>query len=168
MAQQMPMQTPQDLFVHELSEVLSAERLIAEMLGEASGMVQDQKIRDGLEQHRRETEQHAKNVEQAISQLGAQPHPVQCHAVEGLHQDLREAAKSNPSPEVLQGLVVGGACKTEHFEIAAYNGLVKKAQAMGQNEVGELLQQNLQDEQKMLKQVAGVADQLTQQMAQQQ
>ncbi len=71
----------------------------------------------------------------------------------------------NPSPMVLEGLVTGGACKTEHYEIAAYTGLVEKARAMGQTEAAQLLQQNLQEEQQMLQQVEQISRQLTQQMA---
>jgi ferritin-like metal-binding protein YciE len=66
---------------------------------------------------------------------------------------------------VLEGLVTGGACKTEHYEIAAYTGLVEKARAMGQTEAAQLLQQNLQEEQQMLRQVEQISQQLTQQMA---
>ena len=73
--------------------------------------------------------------------------------------------QANPSPEVLQGLIVAGACKTEHLEIAAYTGLVEKAQAMGQTQAAELLQQNLREEQQMLQKVEQIASELTRQMA---
>ena len=165
MATQMPMQTPQDLFVHELSSILSAEQIITQMLSEAQGLVQDSQVRQGLQQHERETQQQIQNLQQVLQQLGAQPHPVECHAMKGLVQELHEAQQANPSPEVLQGLVVACAAKTEHFEIAAYTGLVKKAAAMGQREIAGLLQQNLQQEQAMLQQVEAISDTLTQRMA---
>lgn len=164
-AKQMPMQTPQDLFVHELSDVHSGEQIIIQMLGEAQGMVQNSQLQQGLQAHMRESEQQARNLEQVFQIMGAQPHPITCHAAEGLRQSLMEVVQSNPSPEVLEGAVVAGACKTEHLEIASYEGLVKKAQAMGQQEVARLLQQNLQQEQAMLQRVQGISDQLTQQMA---
>ena len=97
--------------------------------------------------------------------MGVQPHPVQCHAVEGLFEELKEAQQSGPSPEVLEGLVAGGAAKTEHYEIAAYTGLIEMARAMGQTEAAQLLQQNLQEEQQMLKQVEQISQQMTRQMA---
>lgn len=161
----MPMKTPQDLFVHELSDIHSAEQIIAKMLGEAQGMVQNPQLKQGLQQHEQETRQHAKNIEQIFQQMGAQPHQVECKAVQGLFEELKEAKQSQPSPEVLEGVVAGGAAKTEHYEIAAYTGLVKKARAMGQTEAAQLLEQNLQQEQTMLQQVEQIGDQLTQQMA---
>ena len=139
-SRQMPMQTPQDLFVHELSDIRNAEQIFIQMLEQAQGMVQNPQLQEGLR-------------------------PIECHAAQGLYQELQEAQQSNPSPQVLEGLVVGGACKTEHYEIAAYTGLVEKARAMGRTEAAQLLQQNLQEEQQMLQRVEQISQQLTQQMA---
>jgi ferritin-like metal-binding protein YciE len=164
-AKQMPMRTPQDLFVHELSEMHNAEQIIVQMLEEAQGLVQNPRLKEGLRMHADQSRQHAQRVQQVIQQIGDQPHPVQSHAVEGLHQELQDAQKSKPSPQVMDGLVTGGAAKTEHYEIAAYTGLVEKARAMGRAEAAQLLQQNLQEEQQMLRQVEQISQQLTQQMA---
>ena len=164
-ANQMSMQTPQDLFVHELSDIHNAEQLIVQMLGDAQGLVQNPRLKEGLRMHQEQSRQQAQRIQQIFQLMGMQPHPVQCHAVEGLYQELQEAQQFNPSPEVLEGLVVGGAAKTEHYEIAAYTGLIEKARAMGQTEAAQLLQQNLQEEQQMLQQVEQIAQQLTQQMA---
>ena len=162
---QMPMKTPQDLFIHELSDIRSGEQIIAQTLSEAQGLVQNPQVKQGLQKHEQETRQQIQNLEQVFQQLGAQPHPITCHAAEGLRQSLMEVVQSQPSPQVLEGAVVAGASKTEHLEIAAYTGLVEKARAMGQTEAARLLEQNLRQEQNMLQQVEQVSQQLTQQMA---
>jgi len=161
----MSMKTPQDLFIHELSDIHSAEQIIVQMLGDAQGMVQNPQLKQGLQKHQQESQQQAQNVAQVIQMMGASPHPITCHAAEGLRQSLMEVAQASPSPEVLEGAVVAGAIKTEHLEIAAYSGLLEKARAMGQTEAAQLLQQNLQQEQNMLQQLEGISKQLTQQMA---
>src|SRR5215204_3886439 len=155
---QMPMQTAQDLFVHELSDIHNAERIIIQMLEEAQGMVQNPQLKEGLRMHAEQSRQQAQRIQQVSEQMGVQPHPIECHAAQGLYEELQEAQQAKPSPQVLEGLVVGGACKTEHYEIAAYTGLVEKARAMGQTEAAQLLQQNLQG-------VEQISQQLTQQMA---
>ncbi len=165
MADRMPMQTPQDLFVHELSDIYSGEQIIVQMLGEAQGLVQNPQLQQGIHAHMHESEQQARNVEQVLQLMGAQPHPITCHAAEGLRQSLMDVVQSQPSPEVLEGAVVAGAIKTEHLEIAGYSGLVKKARAMGQSEAAQLLEQNLRQEQRMLQQLETISDLLTQQMA---
>jgi ferritin-like metal-binding protein YciE len=161
----MSMQTPQDLFVHELSDIHSAEQIIVKMLEQAQGLVQNPQLKDGLRMHAEQSRQHAQRVQQVMQQMGAQLHPVQCHAVQGLQQEVQEVQKAKPSPQVLDGIITGGACKTEHYEIAAYTGLIEKARAMGQTDAAKLLEQNLKDEQQMLKQVEQISHQLTQQMA---
>jgi ferritin-like metal-binding protein YciE len=150
---QLSMQTPTDLFVHELSDTYSAEQLILQMLQDAQGLVQNPTLAQGLQTHFQQTQQHVANLEQVFQQLGQQPHPVVCHAAAGLRQSL------------LEGAVVGGACKTEHLEIAAYTGLITKATVMGHPQVAQLLMQNLQDEEQTLQQLETIGQQLAQQMA---
>jgi ferritin-like metal-binding protein YciE len=157
----MPMRTARDLFIHELSDTLSGERLVAQMLEENQRLVQDPQLRQGLQQHEQETRQQIHNLEEVFRLLGGQPRPVECHAARGLFRSLQEVAEANPSPEVLEGAVVAGAAKTEHLEIAAYTGLVEKAQAMGQSQVAQLLRQNLAQEEAMLRRVEDVAQRLT-------
>ena len=165
MATNMSMQTPQDLFIHELSDMLSAEQIIVEMLREASGVVSNPQLKQGLTAHLTESEQQARNIEQILSQMGTKPHPVTCHAAQGLRQSLQDGLKAKPSAEVCDGLVTGGAIKTEHLEIAGYTGLIEKAQAMGQTEAVTLLQQNLAGEEKTLQKLQTISQQLTQQAA---
>ena len=162
---QMPMQTPMDLFVHELSDIHSAEQIIAKMLHEAHGMTSNPDLKQAMQQHEQETNQQAANLEQIFQQLGQQRHPVTCHAVEGLMKELQEAKQANASPQVLDGIILGGGMKTEHYEISAYEGLIKKAQAMGDQQCAQLLQQNLQQEQKTLQMLTQISDQMVQQMA---
>ena len=143
----MQMQTPQDLFMHELSAQLSAERGIETMLAEARGLVQTPQILQGIEHHLHETQEQASNLQQAIQLAGGQAHEVHCHTVDGMMQDLHEALAANPSPMVIEGLILCSAAKTEHMEIAAYTSLIEKANAMGMSEISILLQQNLKQEQ---------------------
>ena len=161
---QMPMQTPQDLFVHELSDMLSAEQIIVTMLQEAQGVVSNPQLQQGLQLHETQTRQHAERLQQVLQMVGGQPHPVECHAAAGLRQSLQEGLQAKPSAQVIDGLVTGGACKTEHLEIAAYTGLVEKARALGQLEAAQLLSQTLREETEMLRQVEQISQQLTQQM----
>jgi ferritin-like metal-binding protein YciE len=61
---------------------------------------------------------------------------------------------------------LGGASKTEYYEIASYKGLLEKATMMGQQQVTQLLQQNLQQEEAMARKVEQLSKQLGKQMIQ--
>ena len=59
-------------------------------------------------------------------------------------------------------MILGGAAKTEHHEIAVYNGLIMKADALGEEDVANLLRENLEQEEHTLREVDETARELTQ------
>jgi ferritin-like metal-binding protein YciE len=61
-------------------------------------------------------------------------------------QKIMKEAKN--APQVLDCAIAGSASKVEHYEISTYRGLITGAQMMGQREVVNLLNQNLQQEEK--------------------
>lgn len=160
----MPMQSPRDLFLYELSALHSSEQMIAQMLPMLAQEASDPQVQQGLEHHLEETQQQISNLEQVFQQLGAQPMQVQSMAVDGLRQDHDTFLQQQPSEQALTGFIVAASAKTEHFEMACYRGLVQKAQAMGEQEVVQLLQQNLQQEETMAQKVEQISQQLSQQM----
>ena len=54
----------------------------------------------------------------------------------------------------------GAAARTEHYEIAAYNGLIEMARALGESEAVGLLEENLKEEREALHEVESVAKKL--------
>jgi ferritin-like metal-binding protein YciE len=63
----------------------------------------------------------------------------------------------------VDAVILAGAAETEHHEIAVYEGLITDAQAMGKDDIVQLLQQNLEQEQHTLEEVKQAAQQLAQQ-----
>jgi ferritin-like metal-binding protein YciE len=59
-------------------------------------------------------------------------------------------------------VITSGAAETEHHEIAVYEGLITQAQAMGKEDIVQLLQQNLEQEQHTLEEVKQAMKQLVQ------
>jgi ferritin-like metal-binding protein YciE len=143
--------TPQALFVHELSDIRSAESIILTMLEEAMEAVSDTQLKAGLKAHHKQTEQHLANVDQVFELIGAKPESIECKGAKGLHEEAKEAVKEKPVPEILDSMIASGAMKTEHYEIVAYEGLVDQAKSLGQSEAAKLLQDNLKDEKETLK-----------------
>jgi ferritin-like metal-binding protein YciE len=60
------------------------------------------------------------------------------------HDDF--VANESPTSEVLDAFLTGAGARTEHYEIAAYEGLVTMATAMGEEDVASLLNANLEQE----------------------
>lgn len=162
----MGMQTPQDLFLHELGDMYDAERRILQMLPAMATECDNDQVRQEFQRHEQETKQQAQNLEQCFQALGAKPPQTTCAAIAGMKQEHDSFLKEKPAPEILTMFDLGGASKTEHYEIASYTSLIEQAQLMGQQECARLLQQNLQQEQAMAMTVRQLSQKLGIQAAQ--
>jgi ferritin-like metal-binding protein YciE len=145
------MNTPQALFVHELSDIRSAERIILTMLDEAIEAASNAQLKAGLKAHHKQTEQHLANVDQVFELIGEKPESIECKGAKGLYEEAQDAIKEKPAAEILDSMLASGAMKTEHYEIVAYEGLIDQAKSLGQTEAAKLLRDNLKDEKDTLK-----------------
>jgi ferritin-like metal-binding protein YciE len=160
----MSMETPRDLFLHELSDTYSAEQVILEMIPKLVDEVEDKDLQAALKQHEKETRQQIKNLDQAFKLLGEQPEEMTCFGAEGLKKEHDSFVKEKPSAEVMTLFIAGAAGKTEHYEIESYTGLVDMANLMGEKDVAKLLQENLKQEEAMAKKVEQLEKRLGKQL----
>jgi ferritin-like metal-binding protein YciE len=108
-------------------------------------------------------------VEQAFGKLGEKPTAEKCPGIEGIKQEHDDfVAKESPSQDVLDSFLTGAGARTEHYEIAAYEGLVTMAEAMGETEVVELLTENLEQEKTTLEKLNTIGKRLAEDGAKQQ
>jgi len=156
----MPLQTPRELFVHELSDTMSAEQIVLKMLGELQSESTNKDVTAAYKHHQQETEGQIKNLEKVFAQLGEQPEETTCHAAEGLKKEHDALKEEDPSPMVQEMGNLGGAAKTEHYEIASYTVLVQMARDLGERECVDLLNENLSQEKEMARTVESLAKQL--------
>lgn len=155
------MTEPRELFLHELGDVLFAERLLVKALPQLQREASDEELATAFEEHLEQTKQHVANVEAAFEALGEKPKAEKCAAIEGIkeeHDDFVE--NESPSPEILNSFLTGAGARAEHYEIAAYEGLIVTAEAMGEAEVVQLLSANLDEEKAALKLVRTIAKRL--------
>jgi ferritin-like metal-binding protein YciE len=123
----------------------------------------DEELALGFEEHLEETRQHVQNVELAFEKLGKKPTAEKCPGIEGIKQEHDDfVTKESPSQDVLDSFLTGAGARTEHYEIAAYEGLVTMAEAMGEIEVVELLTENLEQEKTALEMLKAIGKRLAQ------
>lgn len=156
----MALATPRDLFLHELSDTLSAENIVLGMLGELEKETRHPDVKAAVKHHHTETQQQIRNVEEVFRQLGEEPEKVSCHAAEGLKAEHDSLKEEQPSPQVLELGNLAGAGKTEHYEIASYTSLVQIARDLDEKDAADLLQENLAQEKEMARTVESLAKQL--------
>jgi ferritin-like metal-binding protein YciE len=150
-------QTPRELFLHELGDILYVERKLAnEVLPKLIDEVQDSQFRKGLEKHLNETHQHVTNLEQVFDSLGVEPTAEKCIGFEGLKKEHDELLDES-ARDLVDLVDTGAAVRTEHYEIAAYSGLIEMARALREQEAVSLFEENLKDEREALREVESVA-----------
>jgi ferritin-like metal-binding protein YciE len=155
------MDDPKALFAHELGDVLYVERSLAETLPQLAAEATHRPLQTALRRHLKETEQHAKNVEAAFEAIGLLPEAETSRGLDGIRAEHDEfVSNRRPSSAMLDLYLTGAAARTEHYEIAAYTGLITMAGALGEKKAATLLRKNLRQEQAALKRVTDIATKL--------
>jgi ferritin-like metal-binding protein YciE len=124
-----------------------AEKTLVKALPKLQEEASDEELASGFAEHLEETRQHVKNLEQGFEALGEPAKAEKRPGIEGIkkeHDDF--VANESPTSEVLDAFLTGAGARTEHYEIAAYEGLVTMATAMGEEDVASLLNANLEQE----------------------
>ena len=148
--------TPRELFIHELGDILYVEeQLTRVVLPKLIDEVQHDEFRTGLERHLEQTKGHVTNLEQIFDSLGERPTPEQCIGFEGLKQE-HDDLTGKVSDTLVDAVDAGAVARTEHYEIAAYTGLIEKARALGEPDIVVLLEENLKEEKAALREVESV------------
>jgi len=155
------MKEPRELFMHELGDILYAERTLVKTLPKLAEEATDKSLATAFEDHLTETKQHVANVEAAFEAIGEKPKAEKCPGIEGLKTEHDQFVKDeDPSPDVLDMFLTGAGARTEHYEIAAYTGLITLARGLGETESAKLLDENLKQEKEALKAVETVGKRL--------
>lgn len=160
------MSDPRELFMHELGDVLYAEQTLVKALPKLQDEASDPELASGFADHLEETVQHVENLKLAFEELGEPAKAEKCPGIEGIKKEHDEfVANESPTPEVLDAFLTGAGARTEHYEIAAYEGLITMADAMGEAKVAELLTANLEQEKKALTKMKSIGKRLAQEGA---
>jgi ferritin-like metal-binding protein YciE len=155
------MRDPRQLFLHELGDLLYVEKTLLKALPKLAQEATDDELREGFELHLEETKQHAANLERIFEAIGEKPKAEKCPGIDGIKTEHDEFMdEEHPSPEVGDLFLTGAGSRAEHYEIAAYTGLITMAQAMGETESVALLQENLKQEKAALAKLERAATRL--------
>ena len=158
-------ESPRELFVHQLGAAYKMENEILGMLEELEQEAQSQKLKQQLSHHRQETKQQVHNLERAFQALGKEAEEQPCPVVEGLQKEGKQNLKQ-VDDRLNDAVILAGAAQTEAHEIAVYDGLITHAEAMGEDDLVALFQENLEQEQHTLKEVRDATKKLAQRESQ--
>lgn len=153
----MGMESIEELFEHELKDILGAEHSLLVALDQMAQETADREIKKAYIQHRKETQGQIKRLEKLFKSLGQKPEAQTCAGIEGLIKEKKMFMREKPSEELLEFFNVGAAQKVERYEITAYETLIDMADKLGLSDAVDLLEQNLQEEEAALNKLKAIA-----------
>lgn len=140
----MKITTLEEAFIKELSDVYSAEKQITKALPKLAKAASNPKLVEGFETHLEETEGQITRIEQLVEELGISLKRIKCKAMEGLVEEGDEVAKEIEKGPVRDAMLIIGAQKVEHYEIASYGSLIALGSKLGYDV--SLLEETLEEE----------------------
>lgn len=142
----MAVKNMEELFIHELSDIYSAEKQLTKALPKMARACSDQRLANAFETHLEETNGQVERIDQIVERLGIRLKRVKCAAMEGLVEEGKEIIDSVEKGPVRDAALIGGAQKVEHYEIASYGTLSALAKQLGYKDAIPLLQATLKEE----------------------
>jgi ferritin-like metal-binding protein YciE len=150
--------TPEELFVHELQDMYYAEQTLTKVLPKLANESTDRELSKAFTNHLAETKEQIENLEQVFANIGKPAKGERCPGIEGIKEEHESFMQENsPTPALLDMHLTGAAARAEHYEIAAYTGLIEKARALGERDSVKLLQENLRQEKEAAKKVESIS-----------
>jgi ferritin-like metal-binding protein YciE len=142
----MTVTTTRELLIDELRDIYHAEKQLVKALPKMAKAAKAAKLRQAFEDHLGETKGQVERLERVFEQLDTRSSGKRCEAMEGLIEEAKEMIEEIKTPEVLDCALIAGAQKVEHYEIASYGSVSALAEALGENEVKQLLDETLNEE----------------------
>lgn len=142
----MKLQTLQDLLVHELKDLYSAENQLVKALPKMAKAATNQTLRAGFEEHLEQTRNHVARLEEIAKSFNCKLTGHRCKAMEGLIAEGGELISEDADDTVRDAGLIGAAQRVEHYEIAGYGTARALAQCLGYGEVVRLLNETLDEE----------------------
>jgi ferritin-like metal-binding protein YciE len=142
----MAVKTIEDLFIHELSDIYSAEKQLTKALPRLARAAEAPELKQAFEAHLEETQGQVERIDQIVEALGIRLKRMKCAAMEGLVEEGKEVIDEIPAGPLRDAALIGGAQKVEHYEIASYGTLSAIAKQLGYKDAIPLLQATLKEE----------------------
>lgn len=135
-------------FFHDaLKDVYWAEKHLTKELPKMQKAATTQQLKDAIEEHIGQTEEHVTRLEQVFEMMGKKAQAKKCDGMEGLVKEGQSVIEETEDGSMTRDAgIIMSAQKVEHYEISAYGTLVALANTMGQNEIAEILNTTLEEE----------------------
>lgn len=138
--------TLQELLQDELKDIYDAEKQLTKALPKLAKKASAEELKDGFEEHLRQTQEHVERIERAFDLLGMPARGKTCKGMKNLIAEGDDMIGEADEDAVRDAVMIAAAQKVEHYEIASYGTARTWAALLGHDEIASLLEQTLEEE----------------------
>jgi ferritin-like metal-binding protein YciE len=142
----MSVATAEELFIDELKDIYSAEKQAVKAFPRLAKAVQSDELKQAMQDHLEQTKGQVERLDRIFEILDKRSSGKTCEGMKGLVTEAQSQLEEIEKGPVLDCAIIGALQRIEHYEIAAYGTVATLAEAMGQDEVKELLGETLEEE----------------------
>ncbi|WP_426506248.1 ferritin-like domain-containing protein [Serratia proteamaculans] len=143
----MLIKTLNDLFIHALSDVYSAEKQLTKALPKLARAAEQEDLVNAFKTHFEETQGQIERLDKLVeSTPDVRIKRIKCLAMEGLIEEGQEIIDGIAPGAVRDAGLIAAAQKVEHYEIATYGTLCALAEKLGYTTAKKLLGETLEEE----------------------
>lgn len=153
-------QTMQSAFVEEIRDLYDAEKQLVRALPKMAKAASSEELRAAFQEHLEVTKGQVARLEEVFQMISEKPRSKACKAMKGLVEEGQEIMAEDQEEHLLDLALIGAAQKIEHYEIAGYGTVRTFAQAIGNKEMAQLLEQTLKEEEATDKKLTQIAKSL--------
>lgn len=154
-----------ELFLEQLADVYDAEQQLTKALPKMAKAAESDELREAIESHLEETEEHVSRLEQVAQSLDETLKRKTCQATKGLIAEAEELMKDHKNTSAIDAAIIAAAQKVEHYEIATYGTLASWAEHMGHDEAAKLLRETEEEESAADEKLTSIAESVANQKA---
>ena len=145
--------------IDELRDLLDAEQQLTRALPKFADAAATPPLKQAFQKHLKETQRHVDRLNQALAAMGESPHAKRCIGMRGLLAEGNQMAGTSPKGALRDAILISGAQKVEHYEMAAYGTARTYAEVLGRSDVARLLDDSLQEEKSADQKLTDIAEQ---------
>jgi ferritin-like metal-binding protein YciE len=135
-----------DLFHETLKFTYYAEKEIHSALPTIAKAARSDALRDALEKHKKETQDHITRLEEVFDIIDKAAKTEASEGIEGLIAECLEIAVDFKGSAAVDSAIIAGAQAIEHYEISKYGTLKAWAKKLGRTRAVEVLARTLTEE----------------------
>jgi ferritin-like metal-binding protein YciE len=137
----------QELYLHLLADTISANRQMAEVVGEMADVAVDDRLAEMLEKTEIKIPEHNAKLEEILGRHGGETRAEHCPGMRGLVEEAREHAIESEIDDdaTRDAAIILAVQQMSHYGLAGYGTLAAMARSLGHEEDAQALDADLDE-----------------------